>query len=297
MYARSWMAMTTSSRESSSIRNRGGYDYSFVHAPPDELVCKICHCPSREPHLSVCCGHTFCKSCLEDAKQASMVTSACPMCREENFTTFPNKQNERAVKNLHMFCTNKGRGCDWQGELNDITGHLSNNDGCLFERIYCSNKCGLSLERQYMSNHVYIDCPRSKIICLYCSITGERQFINGVHHKEQCPKVPLLCPNKCNIGKVLRETMEAHKAECPLEVIQCEYHEVGCKDSIVRKDKMKHDKEKVEYHLSLMKSKYLHTTNKLADAEEKIKELESANSILQQKTQLIEDMMFKHVFQ
>ena len=47
---------------------KGGYDYSLVDTPPDELVCKICHHPSREPHLSVCCGQTFCKMCLEDAK-------------------------------------------------------------------------------------------------------------------------------------------------------------------------------------------------------------------------------------
>ena len=97
----------------------GGYDYEFVDAPPDTLVCKICHCPSKEPHLSVCCGHTFCKSCLVSAKN-STVAKVCPMCRSENFETFPNKQNERLIKSLAVFCTNKGKGCDWQGEVGMI---------------------------------------------------------------------------------------------------------------------------------------------------------------------------------
>ena len=107
--------------------SKGGYDYSFVDTPPDELVCKICQYPSVEPYLSVCCGHTFCRTCLEAAKQISMVTNTCPLCREKDFTAVPNKQNERAVNSLHVFCTNKHKGCDWQGELNNITRHLSND--------------------------------------------------------------------------------------------------------------------------------------------------------------------------
>ena len=462
---------------------RGGYDYSFVNTPSDELVCKICHHPSREPYLSVCCGHTFCKTCLEDAKQAvsveEEVKNACPMCREKNFTSFPNKQNERAIKNLHVFCTNKDKGCNWQGEINSIVGHLTNHDGCPFEEVSCTNKCGwslqrqhlskhvdtectrskvtcqycnavgerqfiirlhqnlcpkfplpcpnkcktktvprrsmnvhrakcplemirckcnLSLQRQHLSKHVDTECPRSKVTCQYCNTIGERQFISGYHHqkecpklplpcpnkcevgtvlrenmkmhraecplemiwcacglflqrqhvskhvdtkcslskvtcqycntigerqfisrhhKEQCPKFPLSCPNKCEVGTVLRENMEAHRAECPLETIQCEYYEVGCKDSMHRKDQVKHNKGEIENHLSLMKSEYLHTKGKLTDteqivastksklaaAEERIRELESAmehrnNEVeiqLQQKIQLVENMMFKHI--
>ena len=44
----------------------GGYDYQFVHGTPQEfLICKICLAASRDPHLSVCCGHIFCKSCID----------------------------------------------------------------------------------------------------------------------------------------------------------------------------------------------------------------------------------------
>ena len=124
-----------------ATRPKGGYDYQFVDTPSDVLLCKICHFPSRAPHLSVCCGHTFCKSCLDGMKQAtyrlggfhtsfkdSLRSPAprvqCPMCRSEDFSTVANKQNERVIKSLRVFCTNKDKGCDWQGEINNITGHL-----------------------------------------------------------------------------------------------------------------------------------------------------------------------------
>ena len=273
---------------------RGGFDYSFVDAPPDELVCKICHHPSREPHLSVCCGHTFCKTCLDDAKRFKRTVSvdeeaknACPVCREKNFTAFPNKQNERAVKSLHVLCTNKNKGCHWQGELNSIVDHLVNNNGCPFEEVSCSNECGLSLQRQHLRKHLDAECPRNKVTCQYCNTIGEHQFINGQHQKEECPQFPLSCPNKCKVGRILRENMEAHRAECPLEMIQCEYYEIGCKDSMARKDEVKHNKEEMENHLSLMKSEYLHTKRKLAELE----------SSMEHRIQLVENMMFKHVFQ
>ena len=157
------MAITTSSR----------YDHDFVHAIPDRLVCKICQLPSRDPYLSVCCGHLFCKSCLDNVKKANTITNPCPVCRDESFVTFPNKAVDREVKSLHIFCTNKEKGCEWQGELNNINNHLGNSDGCQFEEVKCSNECGKMIQRQYLTNHVEIDCPRHKIKCQYCHHTGE----------------------------------------------------------------------------------------------------------------------------
>ena len=87
-------------------------------------MCKICHYPSREPHLTVCCGHTFCNSCIKNVKNSTFLSDACPMCRAEQFATVPNKQNERAVLSLHVHCVNTERGCDWIGEVNNITSHL-----------------------------------------------------------------------------------------------------------------------------------------------------------------------------
>ena len=344
----------------------GGYDYSFVDMIPDRLVCKICILPSRDPYLTTCCGHVFYKSCLDNAKKVTSrsrtrsTSTACPVCCDKEFITFCNKQLDREVKGLHMMCTNKERGCEWQGELNDINNHLGNSDGCQFEDVECSNECGKMLKRQYLTSHVETECPNRKVDCQYCHITGEYLFIEGDHkeqcprfllpcpnnckfscprsvrgrkrrahpysreairyvpredmgahrdecplqeveclhqcgkmvqrkhltnhvekecphrkikcclchitgehqfiegkHKEQCPKLPLSCPNKCEVGSVPRENMEVHRKECPLEMVQCEYHNVGCKEKIVRKDIEIHKKEKMEKHLSLTTSQLI----------------------------------------
>ena len=230
----------------------GGYDHDFVDTPHDRFICKICHFPSRDPYLSVCCGHLFCKSCLDNVKKAAAITSACLICRDEEFVTFPNKAVDREIKGFLVYCTNKKKGCEWQGELNDIKIHLGNSDGCQFEEVKCSNECGKMIQRRYLTSHVETECPCRKVNCQYCHGTGEHQFIEG-QHKEECPKLPLHCPNKCEVKSIPCEDMEAHRKECPLEMIQCEYHSVGCKDRMARKDKEKHENEGIKEHLMMTK--------------------------------------------
>ena len=242
------MKATPTRKMSSHI---GGYTYQFLDAPADNLMCRICHCASREPHLSSCCGHTFCKSCLKGAEQA-MAARVCPMCRSEQFAAFANKQADRAVRSLRVFCTNKSKGCQWQGEVNDIINHLRNSDGCEFEVLSCPNNCGITIERRYFTTHVNLKCLRRKIKCQYCHTSGQYLFIESEQHKNKCPKFPVLCPNKCSFGSVPRDVIKEHmKTVCPLQPILCEYHLVGCEGKIIRKDQEKHNKEKMEEHLSL----------------------------------------------
>ena len=137
------VAMTA---QAEAMSNIGGYYYTFVDTPSDRLVCKICHLPGRDPHLTDCCGAIFCKSCLERAQQATTVSTACAHCRAESFGSMINKQAHREIKSLHIYCTNKEKGCEWQGELNDINNHLRNSDGCQFEEVKCSNECGKMIE-------------------------------------------------------------------------------------------------------------------------------------------------------
>ena len=150
---------------STVITEAGGYDHQFVGIPPERLVCKICQCPSRDPYLSVCCGHNFCKSCLDGAKEAVSIAHVCPLCRNEMFQTVPNRQADREIRSLHVMCTNKERGCEWQGELNDFNNHLGNSDGCQFEDVKCSSECGKMLQRQYLSRHVETECPCRIVEC------------------------------------------------------------------------------------------------------------------------------------
>ena len=95
----------------------GGFDYDFVDTPMETSLCKICYYPSREAQLSLCCGHTFCKSCLDGTKKSKFTSKLCPMCCGGEFTSVHNKQVDRLVKSLLVFCSNKKKGCEWQGEV------------------------------------------------------------------------------------------------------------------------------------------------------------------------------------
>ena len=101
----------------------GGYDHSFVTLLHDRFICRICHLPSQEPYLTDCCGAIFCnyKSYVEEcSRQATFVSTACQTCRQKHFGSMINKQIDREIKSLQIYCTNKEEGCEWQGELNDI---------------------------------------------------------------------------------------------------------------------------------------------------------------------------------
>ena len=203
--------------------NSGGYDYQFVDESPQEiLICKICLLVSRDPYLSVCCGHVFCKSCIDKTKQNTAIVKACPVCRSQEFTTVVNKQVERLVKSLSVFCTNKDKGCKWQGELNDINNHLSSSStGCQFQDVQCTNECGKVLQRRHLKNHLDSECPYNKTHCKYCNARVEQRLINSKHKKE-CPKIPLPCPNKCKIGSIPRENLQKHLSdECVLQNVKC----------------------------------------------------------------------------
>ena len=200
----------------------GGYDYQFVDGPPqDFLFCKICLLVSHDPYLSVCCGHVFCKSCIDNTKRNTAIVGVCPVCRSEEFTTVVNKQVDRLVKSLRIFCTNRDKGCNWQGELIDIDNHLSNSDGCQFEDVQCTNECGQVLKRHHLKCHLDSECPNRKIVCMYCHAKIQYKFINDKHKKE-CPKFPLPCPNKCKVDNILRENLQKHLGdECRLQNVEC----------------------------------------------------------------------------
>ena len=338
----------------------GGYEYSFVDDPPDRCICKICHHPSRDAYMTgPCCeGQTICKSCLN--KWQKIWNRNCPICRKEGGGFNINYPIQREIKNLHIYCTNKKKGCVWQGELNDINNHLGNSNGCQFEQVKCSNECGKMIQRQYLAGHLRSGCPRRKVNCQYCHGTGEHQFIEGQHkekcpklplpcpnkcevgsvprenmkahksvcqlemvkctnkcgkelerrylvthmqtecsnrvvecqhchtqgphhqitgplHRNNCPKLPLPCPNKCEVGSVPREDMEVHRKECPLEMIQCEYYSVGCEVKMARKDQEEHNKEKMNIHLRMTTCKLTNTEAQLAAS---LKQMTNLTAIL-----------------
>ena len=236
-----------------SIADGGGYDYKFVAPPPDRLVCKICYLPCREARLTSC-GHIFCESCLKQLQSSTTVSHACPVCRKEQFEVSPQREADRAIKSLRVYCLNEDKGCGWIGELS-ILIEQKFGDKPIPECMRC-DKCNEVIHYTSLTSHFTTDCP---CCCQYCNITAEREVIDNLH-KEKCHKFPMPCPNNCGLDKIPQDGMDVHRMECPLEVIQC----CHCKAEITRNNKEKHNNENKIEHLQLMcDEKFKSTFNEL----------------------------------
>ena len=80
---------------------------------------------------------------------------------------------------LCVLCTNSKTGCDWIGEVGDITGHLTKASGCKYEVVGCPNSCGKTFEQQYLANHVEKECPRHPSKCQYCYTEGNTNLFRA----------------------------------------------------------------------------------------------------------------------
>ena len=140
------------------------------------------------------------------------------MCRSEEFKLIRNKQNERVIKSLYVYCIYKAEGCEWQGEINDINGHLEHDDGCLYEKVACPNNCDKFLQRKSLNDHLENECPHRKVSCYYCLITDEFKCFDD-SHMEKCPRYPLPCPNNCGISDVPCDGVDDHREVCPVEKV------------------------------------------------------------------------------
>ena len=162
-----------------------------MDAPPDRLVCKICQLPCCEAQQSECCGSIYCKCDIDQLKATTTTQPACPMCRSEDFITYPNLAIDREVQQLMVYCpAKKTTGCDWIGKLDDVDKHYSDGKEC---ETKCE-KCKTTVKHKLLRSHLDTECP---CYCPYCDMTAKREVISN-EHKENCHKFPLTCSNNNN---------------------------------------------------------------------------------------------------
>ena len=258
---------TSSVTKKNGCSEVGGYDCDFVESPADDLLCKICHFPAREPILVACCGYNFCSYCLQRHHQSRVNDSVnCPCCHKEQVQCVLDRRTKRYVLNLKVFCPHKHQGCEWVGELRSLEQHTNKNSynsiGCSFTELQCSNGCGVVMQRRLVEGHLKSECELREVKCEYCNTTGSYQWINS-SHCEECPKYPVECPNHCEVGHVRREEISGHLEECPLAKVKCPYAALGCASVVRRKEKMVHVMGSVGQHMELNKRTILDNQNEL----------------------------------
>ena len=213
-------------------------ELSFVNKLPEqvEIECPICLNVLANPHLVSCCGHNFCESCIERVKASN---GPCPMCNERSFQAMVNKERLRIINGLQVYCTNRRRGCQWKGELKNLSTHLNKGKRvgeCQHEEVKCRYKCREIAQRQQLKHHEDKECLQRPFECQYCKLKGTYHSITEEHYKN-CSKYPVLCPNKCTAHEMPRGSVTDHvNNECPLQPVDCVFSWAGCKERPLRKD-------------------------------------------------------------
>ena len=234
-----------------------GFECEFVEKPPEiiQTECPICLLILREPYQVICCGKSFCRSCIESVKALNI---PCPHCNETNFTDFPNKGYQQLIYQLKVRCTHQKEGCKWTGELGALDNHLNLDSqpanqlkGCVFVTVKCTH-CSESHQRQHINHHQSEVCPKRPFTCKHCKDYKSTFEDVTTNHWSVCGSYPVPCSNKC--GAVLQQqNTESHVAkDCPLTVIKCDFHYAGCKVRLPRKDMGEHLRVELVTHMSMM---------------------------------------------
>ena len=97
-------------------------EYDFVEKPSEDFYCPVTFDLLREPFLTACCGNH-----LSQEAVTRLQGQPCPMCKERNLSTVPDKYFKRRINEFKVHCPNKSLGCEWVGELGSLDRHLSQN--------------------------------------------------------------------------------------------------------------------------------------------------------------------------
>ena len=298
------MAALVKPASQKGLQGRGGYDCEFVQPPPEafQTDCSICLLVLREPHLISCCGHNFCRTCIDRIKTDG---KNCPLCNAPDFSLMHNKGLERALKEFKVHCTHASSGCEWVDELGLFDHHLNVNpssnkqlEGCGFVEVQCSHGCGGYFQRCLLDNHQGKECPKRPYSCDHCREYASTFEDVTNNHWPECKCYPLSCPNHCTPYAIERQHLEHHVSkDCPLTVVNCDFHYAGCEVQLPRKDMPAHLAENLVPHVSQLATLNQKLTERLCNNDKEMdklrQELKEMTAKLDKKEQEMEQLKVK----
>ena len=237
-------------------RSLGGYDCEYIEQPPQYLQseCPICLVVLRDPHQVSCCGNSFCRVCIKRVQASS---GPCPTCNNDSFSVFQDKRLQRSLYAFHVSCPHAKEGCQWTGELGELGKHLNERPregdqlvGCEFVKVECIY-CTEPFQRYSVSDHQVRDCNQRPFSCDFC---GYQSFYENVvrKHWPVCGFRPVPCPNDCGVYPEHQNLAQHTSKDCPLTVVNCDFHYAGCEVQLPRKDMPAHLVEGLAVHLPLV---------------------------------------------
>ena len=247
-----------SSLKTKAAPQKTGFDCEFIEKPKEVVTdCPICLLVLRNPHQVTCCGHVYCRVCIQRIEATG---KGCPTCKEMGFKIFPDKSHHKHLYSFKVWCCNQDQGCNWSGELGQLAAHLNDEyalerrmEGCDYAIISCVH-CADYFPRKAMTKHEEIECFLRPYTCPICKVfKGSYKAIVGEHQPE-CEKEEVACPNECG-EKIPRGLLGVHlKKTCPkiVEMVRCEFSFAGCMERMIPEKVPNHLEEGVTTHLSLL---------------------------------------------
>ena len=258
--------------------SRGGFECEFVERPPGILQtdCPVCLLIVREPNQVTCCGYSFCRACIE---QVVSRKKPCPTCNEAEFSVFPDKRLQRSLYQFRVRCEHQKEGCEWSGELGQLDKHVNENpglvnqlEGCEFTRVACIH-CVRLFERHLVTAHQIGSCPKRPFSCDYCGdyVADFEDVVT--RHWPACGYRPIPCPNECGVYPERQNVHEHVNKDCPLTLVNCDFHYAGCQVRLPRKDIQSHLHENLPSHMALLGANSQRMAEKVMEKDEQIRRL------------------------
>lgn len=261
-------------------KDQCGYDCEFLNPAPTliQTECSICLQILRDPHLIGCCGHNYCKTCIQ---QISKNNRPCPLCGEEEYGVLSNKGLMRSLRDLEVVCSKKSLGCPWSGKLGQFDAHLNEDytsesqlQGCEYVEVECVHGCGSHFLRALITKHQTERCPQRPYCCDYCRDYTSIHADVVYRHWPVCKAYPLSCPNQCTVYAIERQDLEKHlDSECPLKIVDCDFQHAGCEVRLPRQELPSHLADCYIQHMTMLGSLNQRLIEELADKDEEITKL------------------------
>ena len=228
--------------------------FHFVSEPSRDYFCPVTLEVMLNPRQTNCCGSHISSSAAETLAKKK---KPCPMCKAPTpdsphrvssrvFTTHRDQYFQRIILDLEVLCPHRVSGCEWVGPLREIRDHSAS-------------------------------CKRRPWICQHCMIVTTYNVGTSLH-AQQCPQRPIYCACSKTIP-IPFSTYDDHLKKCPVQVVPCEFADVGCTVRIFRKDHESHLKESLHHHQLLTSQVNLRITRAIQS------KLESKKDVLGEKMQ------------
>ncbi|XP_066935352.1 TNF receptor-associated factor 4-like [Clytia hemisphaerica] len=242
------MSNSSSMRGMSPIAPQERFKVTFLLPLEKQYTCPQCKDVLRYPVQFEECGHRVCSSCYHEylrveprcpVDQVSINRDKCSLDKELNME----------IMSLEAKCNNNEWGCRWEGYHNGVQEHM---EECEYADILCVNDCGAKFQRRFQQKHLDKDCRKKIISCAFCDSRFLRE--EKKLHLEDCLKVPLPCPNKCDKKlTIARDELDKHiEEDCPRTKIVCQFEEIGCPHRCAREKLARHYKTGIIEHVRLL---------------------------------------------